>query len=277
MTQLVDWTRARDRVLVMGILNVTPDSFYDGEGSASPTCSIERGLQMEADGADIVDVGGESTRPGSKPISLQEEMDRVLPVIEGIRERRDITLSVDTTKAEVAKEALSLGATIVNDISALRFDRAMGKTLATSGAFVVLMHMLGTPETMQQDPTYDDVVEQIRSFLEQRIRVAVDVGIDLDRIFIDPGIGFGKRLHDNLAVLRNLRHIATLGPPLVIGLSRKSFLGEILGVSANERLEATIAANTAAIMHGARIIRVHDVQEGRRTADVAFCLREDAC
>jgi len=276
MDRFADWQRKRDRVLVMGVLNVTPDSFYDGGLYAQPTAAVKRGLQMEADGADIIDIGGESSRPGARSIPIQEEIDRVIPVIEGIRKRSDVMISVDTTKGRVAAEALSAGATMVNDISALRFDPEMPATIARSGAAVVLMHMLGTPKTMQHAPTYEDVVEEIRSFLAERIRYAEEGGVSRDRIVIDPGIGFGKLLHHNIAILRSLNRLTNLGVPLLIGASRKSFLGEILDLPAEERLEGTIAVNAIAIMNGADIIRVHDTKEGRRTADVAFRLREDA-
>jgi len=275
MNRLVEWMRNRDRVLVMGILNVTPDSFHDGGRYASVEAALERALQMEADGADVLDIGGESTRPGAEPLPPEEEMDRILPVIEAIRKHSAILLSVDTTKSEVAREALAAGAGMVNDISALRFDQRMGVTIANKNAFVVLMHMKGIPASMQQDPTYEDVVEEVHRFLDERIRAAAGAGIAPDRILIDPGIGFGKRLHHNLTLLRGLRRLVDLGVPVVVGTSRKSFLGRILDLPSDERLEGTIAANAIAIANGANIIRVHDVKEGRRTADVAFRLRRD--
>jgi len=273
MIELKEWVGRRDRVLVMGIVNVTPDSFYDGGRFSHPEDAIEQGLRMADEGADIVDVGGESTRPGSRSISVQEEMDHVLPVVEGIRRRSPVHVSIDTTKADVAGEAVSLGAGIINDISALRFDERMAAVAARAGAFVVLMHMQGSPETMQQEPTYTDVSEEIRSFLVERIRAAVEAGIAEESIFIDPGIGFGKTLNHNLTVLRNLARLADLGRPVLVGLSRKSFLGAILDAPSDERIEGTIVANTAAILNGASIIRVHDAKEGRRTADVATRLR----
>jgi dihydropteroate synthase len=273
MMQLKQWERERDRVLVMGIVNVTPDSFYDGGRFFRSEDAIERGLRMADEGADIIDVGGESARPGARPISVQEEMDRALPVVEGIRRRSPVHISIDTSKADVAAEAISLGAGIVNDISAFRLDERMAAVTADAGAFVVLMHMQGSPETMQQKPTYTDVVEEIRSFLAERVRAAVDAGIAEERVFVDPGIGFGKTLDHNVAVLRNLARLADLGRPVLVGLSRKTFLGAILDVPPDERIEATIAANTAAILNGASIIRVHDAKEGRRTADVAARLR----
>ena len=273
MMQLKQWERERDRVLVMGIVNVTPDSFYDGGRFFRSKDAIERGLRMADEGADIIDVGGESARPGARPISVQEEMDRALPVVEGIRRRSPVHISIDTSKADVATEAISLGAGIVNDISAFRFDERMAAVTADAGAFVVLMHMQGSPETMQQKPTYSDVVEEIRSFLAERVRAAVDAGIAEERVFVDPGIGFGKTLDHNVTVLRNLARLADLGRPVLVGLSHKTFLGAILDVPPDERIEATIAANTAAILNGASIIRVHDAKEGRRTADIAARLR----
>ena len=273
MIELEEWVGKRDRVLVMGILNVTPDSFYDGGRFSRPEDAIEQGLRMADEGADIVDVGGESTRPGSQPISVQEEMDHVLPVVEGIRRRSPVHVSIDTTKADVAGEAVSLGAGIINDVSALRFDERMAAVAARAGAFVVLMHMQGSPETMQRAPSYTDVMKEICSFLANRIRSAVEAGIDAEKIFVDPGIGFGKTLDHNLTVLRSLARLADLGRPVLVGLSRKTFLGAILNVPPEERIEATIAANTAAILNGASIIRVHDAKEGRRTADVAARLR----
>jgi dihydropteroate synthase len=273
MMELKKWEKRRDRVLVMGIVNVTPDSFYDGGRFSRSEDAIERALHMANEGADIVDVGGESARPGARPISVQEEMDRALPVVEGIRRRSPVHISIDTSKADVAAEAISLGAGIVNDISAFRLDERMAAVTADAGAFVVLMHMQGSPETMQQKPTYTDVVEEIRSFLAERVRAAVDAGIAEERVFVDPGIGFGKTLDHNVAVLRNLARLADLGRPVLVGLSHKTFLGAILDVPPDERIEATIAANTAAILNGASIIRVHDAKEGRRTADVAARLR----
>ena len=262
-------------MLVMGVLNITPDSFFTGGRYTRPEDAIERGLRMAQEGADIIDIGGESSRPGAQSISLPEELDRVLPVIEGVHRKSDVLLSVDTTKAAVAEEAIACGASIVNDISALRFDPKMAKAIGESERFVILMHMLGTPETMQVNPTYTDPVNEIKAFLAERIEAAVNSGIDNERIIIDPGIGFGKRLEHNLALLKELSRFATLRAPILVGLSRKSFLGKLLDLPSEERLEGTIAANAIAIANGADIIRVHDVKEGRRTADVAYRLRHD--
>jgi dihydropteroate synthase len=276
MEQLLEWVRRRDRVLVMGALNVTLDSFYDGGKHASAASAVERALEMVEEGADVIDVGGESSRPGATPVSLEEELERVVPVIEGIRKRSEIPLSVDTTKAAVAREAIARGASIVNDISALRFDPALAQVVAASGSFVILMHMQGEPRTMQLSPSYTDPVGEIRDFLAERIEFAVRSGIARERIFVDPGIGFGKRLEHNLEILRNLSRFTTLGAPLLVGVSRKRFLGEILDLAPEERLEGTIAANAVAVAYGADAIRVHDVKEGRRAADVARRLRRDA-
>lgn len=273
MSRLAEWIVRRDRVLVMGILNVTPDSFYDGGRYASGGRAVDRALRMAEDGADIIDIGGESTRPGARPLSASEEADRVLPVVEAISKRSSAVLSVDTTKAAVARQALAAGATMVNDVSALRFDEDMARTIAEAGAFVTLMHMQGVPLTMQDDPSYEDVVDDVEAFLAERICAAERSGIPAERVFIDPGIGFGKRLEHNLDLLRNLGRLARLGPPVVCGLSRKSFLGALLDLPAEDRLEGTIAANAVAVVNGADVIRVHDSKEGRRTADVAFRLR----
>jgi len=273
---LDDWMRNRDRVLIMGVLNVTPDSFYDGGSYASAPAAVAHALTMVADGADIIDIGGESSRPGAAPVPAEIELSRVLPVITGIQENSDVLISIDTTKSEVAREAIRAGARIVNDISALRFDPQMGPLIADTGAYVVLMHMQGTPRTMQNDPTYTDPVAEIKGFLKERIEAAIEAGIPRSRIFIDPGIGFGKRLAHNLAILRGIPSFKELGAPVLIGLSRKSFLGEILDLPVEARLTGTIAANAIAIRNGADIIRVHDVKEGRQTAEVACRLRADA-
>jgi len=265
----------RDRVLIMGILNVTPDSFYDGGRYDAFGPAMKRALRMIEEGADIIDVGGESTRPGSSPMDAQQEIDRVIPVIDAIRRESSVAISIDTMKATVAREALAAGASIVNDISALRCDVEMPALVADSGALVVLMHMLGTPGTMQKDPAYADAVDDIRSFLAERLLAATEAGISSDRIVIDPGIGFGKTLAHNLAILRHVHRFAELGPPVLIGLSRKSFLGTILDEPSGDRLAGTIAANTVAILNGADILRVHDVKEGRQAAAIAMRLRTD--
>jgi dihydropteroate synthase len=228
---------------------------------------------MAQEGADIIDIGGESSRPGASPVSVAEERDRVLPVIEGIVAACETPVSIDTTKSDVADAALEAGATIVNDISALRFDEGMLEVVARHKAWLVLMHMRGEPMTMQDDPTYDDPVAEIRSFLEERIAVAEQGGVSRERIIIDPGIGFGKTFDHNLSLLAGLSAFLDLDAPLLVGLSRKSFLERSTGLPPDERLVGTVAANAVAIAHGADIIRVHDVREGRWTADVASSAR----
>jgi dihydropteroate synthase len=276
MIKLDRWVGERDRVLVMGVINVTPDSFFPASRMLSPRLAMECAQRMVADGADIVDIGGESSRPGSSPISSGEELERVLPVLEKIRAECDVVLSVDTTKADVAREALDRGASIINDISALRADPDMATVAAERGAYVVLMHMQGIPRTMQATPEYDDATGEVLEFLEDRVREATRRGIARERLFIDPGIGFGKRLEHNLALLRDIDRFAATGLPVLVGISRKSFLGELLDLPASERLEATLAAQAVAVASGADILRVHDVREGRRAADTARRLRKNA-
>jgi len=273
MNWLEKWEKKRDRVLVMGVLNLTLDSFHDGGSYPTNKTAVNRALAMVDEGADIIDIGGESSRPGAAPVSEGEELVRVLPAMKGIRKRSEIMLSIDTTKATVAAEAIACGATIVNDISALRSDLEMARVIAKNKAFVVLMHMQGTPRTMQENPTYDDPVREISGFLRERIKVALEASIPCQRIIVDPGIGFGKKLEHNLAILQNLNRFTGLEAPILVGLSQKSFIGQILGSSTEDRLAGTIAANAIAVANGANIIRVHDVKEGRRTADVACRLR----
>jgi dihydropteroate synthase len=247
------------RAWLMGVLNVTPDSFSDGGLYAEPGRAVDRGLALVAEGADIVDVGGESTRPGSLPVPEAEELRRVVPVVEALRKQTPALISVDTTKSAVARAALEAGADIVNDTSALRFDPAMAGVVARSGAAVVLMHMKGTPLTMQDAPAYDDIVGEIAAFLDDRIRVAEAAGIPRGRIVVDPGIGFGKSFAHNLELLRRQADFHALGRPLLVGFSRKAFLGRILDRPPDERLEGTIAAAVLSVERGAHILRVHDV------------------
>jgi dihydropteroate synthase len=270
------WVRERDRVLLMGVINVTPDSFFPASRVLSPRLAVECAQRMVEDGADILDIGGESTRPGADAVSVNEELERVLPVIEKIHSECDVVLSVDTTKADVAREALARGASIVNDTSALQADPGMAPLVVERSAYVVLMHMQGTPRTMQQAPHYDDVTTEVLEALQARVQAAERCGIARDRVFIDPGIGFGKRLEHNLALLRNIDRFAATGLPVVVGVSRKSFLGDLLGLPAAERLEGTLAAQAVAVALGVDILRVHDVREGRRVADTARRLRKDA-
>jgi len=247
------------RPLVMGIVNVTPDSFSDGGLHASTADAIAHARQLVSDGADILDVGGESTRPGAATVSTQEELDRVLPVIEGLRDI-SVPISIDTWKPEVMLAALVAGASIVNDINALQEEGALAAVVG-SGAAVCLMHKQGVPQTMQQQPHYTDVIAEVSAFLRDRISVAEAAGIARDRIVIDPGFGFGKTLAHNLALLSELETVCALGVPVLAGLSRKSMLGAITGRDVNERLAASVAAALLAVQRGAAIVRVHDVRE----------------
>ncbi|MGH3134805.1 MAG: dihydropteroate synthase [Gaiellaceae bacterium] len=248
------------RPAVMGVLNVTPDSFSDGGRFASPAAAIAHGRRLAAEGASIVDVGGESTRPGAEPVDVDEELRRVVPVLEGLA---GVPLSIDTSKAEVARRALELGAELVNDVTALRSDPALAAVVAASGAYVCLMHMLGEPRTMQAAPQYDDVADEVFAFLEERVAFAVEQGIPEERICVDPGIGFGKTPDQNLELVRRLDSLVALGRPVVVGFSRKSTLGKVLGdASATEgTLAASIGASVAAYERGAWMLRVHDVRE----------------
>ena len=248
---------------VMGIVNVTPDSFSDGGKYESTEKAVQHALELIEEGADLLDIGGESTRPGATPVSLEEELRRVVPVIEELSKIAAVPLSIDTYKPEVMRAAIAAGADIVNDVRALQEPGAL-EIVAQSNAGVCLMHMQGTPQTMQLDPRYDDVVAEVTSFLSERLASAQAAGIAADRIVLDPGFGFGKRTVHNLALLQHLQSIADLGRPLLVGLSRKSVLGQIVGADVYVRLHASIAASVISAMKGARIIRVHDV---KATAD----------
>ena len=248
------------RPLVMGIVNVTPDSFSDGGRFAAADHAIEHGLRLAAEGADVLDVGGESSRPGSQPVSLDEELNRVLPVVHGLTARVSVPISVDTTKPEVARQALAAGAVVVNDITAGTGDAGMIAAVRDAGAGVVLMHMQGTPATMQQHPTYENVVSEVRDYLAERLRTWEAAGVSAERIAVDPGIGFGKTFAHNLALLRHLDAIAGLGRPVLLGVSRKGFLGQITGRPVAERVVASVAAACYCAARGtAHVLRVHDV------------------
>ena len=252
--------RFKDKPAIMGILNVTPDSFFDGGKFFSRDQAIDHALRMGDSGADIIDVGGESTRPGSEPTSLSDELRRVVPVIEGISKHSDIPLSIDTYKADVAKAALDAGVDVVNDISALSFDERMADVVARAGVPVIMQHIKGTPRDMQKDPSYKDVTGEIKAFFVERIAYAKARGIDVEKIIVDPGIGFGKRLKDNLAIIRDLRVLKELGRPLLIGTSMKSFIGHILGTDdVAQRAEITLASVAISLLNGADMVRVHDV------------------
>ena len=253
------------RCHVMGIVNVTPDSFSDGGRFLDARDAIEHGLRLAGEGADILDVGGESTRPGAAPVSDEDETERVLPVVEALAAKTSVPVSIDTSKASVAKAALDAGAQIVNDVSAARFDEAMLPLVAQRRAPIVLMHMLGDPRTMQKDPRYDDVVGDIAAFLDDRADIAIANGVDRERIVIDPGFGFGKTREHNLVLLQRLRELRSLGFPVLAGTSRKSFIGATLGdLPVGERLEGTAATVALAVASGASIVRVHDVLQMRR-------------
>ncbi len=261
-----------DRVLIMGILNVTPDSFYAGSRAETVDEALRRAERMLQEGADIIDVGGESTRPGSEPVPLEEEMERVIPVIKELRKRTDVLISVDTYKAEVAEAALQEGADIVNDISGLRFDPKMAEVVAESRAALVLMHIKGRPKDMQKNPHYGDLLRELLLYFQERLEFAERAGIDRERIVIDPGIGFGKRFQDNLEILRNIEAFRSLGRPVLIGHSRKSFIGQILDLPPEERLEGSLVVTAWAVQRGASIIRVHDVAANLRAIKVARAL-----
>jgi dihydropteroate synthase len=266
----IDFTR---RTAIMAVLNITPDSFYDGGRHFDSAAAIAEALAMAQAGADIVDIGGESSRPGAAPVAEADELARVIPVIKGFRQRCALPISIDTYKASVASAALDAGADIVNDISALGFDAAMAPLVAKEKVPVVLMHMRGTPRTMQTDPQYADVVREVRDFLAERLYDAMDAGIAADCIVLDPGIGFGKTVDHNLQLLRGLAMLGALGQPLLVGVSRKNFIGKILGVEPNQRLEGSLAAAVAAVLGGANIVRVHDVAATCRAGRVADALR----
>jgi dihydropteroate synthase len=257
------------RPSVMGIVNVTPDSFSDGGVNYRAEDAVAAARRMAGEGAAIVDVGGESTRPGAQPVPLDEELRRVVPVLEALE--GTVAVSIDTVKAEVARRAVELGAILVNDVTALRGDPELAGVVADSGAYLCLMHMLGEPRTMQVDPRYEDVVAEVAAFLEHRLRVAVDAGIAEERICLDPGFGFGKTVEHNFELLRRLDEIAALGRPVLVGISRKRALGRILGdpEATTGPLSASLAAAVAAYERGATILRVHDVRETIEALTVA--------
>ena len=252
----------------MGIVNVTPDSFSDGGEFLDPEKAVEHGEQLAGEGADLLDVGGESTRPGAAAVSADEELRRIGPVVEGLSSA-GLAVSIDTSKVAVAEAALEAGATMVNDVTALRSEPDLAAVCADAGCDVVLMHMLGDPRTMQENPVYDDVVEDIKAFLAERIEFAVSRGVDQERIWIDPGIGFGKTVEHNLELHRRLGEFTELGRPIAFGSSRKSFIGKLTGAEVDERIGGTIASNVVAYANGARMLRVHDVAPMRQALTIA--------
>jgi len=272
-----------DKKLIMGILNVTPDSFSDGGKFDSLPATLRQTNKMVAQGADIIDIGGESTRPGAKKVPIQEEIKRTIPVIKQLTKELSVPISIDTYKSEVAEKAIDAGATIVNDITALKGDPSMASVIAETGVSVCLMHMKGNPQTMQQNPIYEDVVTEIKSFLEERASFAQDHHIAKEKIIIDPGLGFGKRtgkgIEDNCEILKRLHEFKTLGYPILIGASRKTFIGNVCGTDVQlpvtDRLEGSLAAACTAGLHGADIIRTHDVKETRRCLNLIECVQQN--
>lgn len=260
--------------VIMGILNVTPDSFSDGGRHRSTEDAVDHARLMIEEGADIIDVGGESTRPFSEPVAEKEELHRVIPVIERLHEIPGAFISVDTYKANVAREALKAGADMVNDISGLTYDDAMAGVIAGNDAHAVIMHIKGTPRNMQENPWYDDVVGEISAFLHERVEYAVRSGVDREKIVIDPGIGFGKRVEDNLRILKMLRAFHELGRPVLIGTSMKSFIGKITDMPLEERVEGTLASLAVAIMNGADVLRVHDVRRAKKVLKIVKAVME---
>lgn len=258
------------RTYVMGILNVTPDSFSDGGQYLDPGRAVARGLEMVAQGADLIDVGGESTRPGAEPVSVEEELRRVIPVIRRLAREVRVPISIDTYKVRVAEAAVDAGARLLNDISAGRFDPEMPRLAARTGLPLVVMHMKGTPRTMQEAPWYEDVVGEVDQFFRERIQALTEAGVAREQLILDPGLGFGKRTQDNLVLLGQLGRFRHWGLPLLVGPSRKSFLGEVLGTPPQDRLEGTLAAVVTAVVQGADLVRVHDVEaidRARRVVD----------
>lgn len=258
----------------MGILNVTPDSFSDGGLFLSKELAVEHALRMQSEGADIIDIGGESTRPGAKKISAKEEIKRVVPIIEALSKKVKVPISIDTYKSEVAKAAIHAGASIVNDISGLRFDKEMPRLVAKHKLPVVIMHIKGTPENMQKNPSYKALIPEIIDYLAGSIEIAREAGISDDKIIIDPGIGFGKTAEDNLEIIRRLKEFEGFEKPILLGLSRKAFIGMTLGgLPSTERVEGTASAVAIGIFNGANIIRVHDVKEMSRVAKMADAVK----
>jgi dihydropteroate synthase len=267
-----------ERVLVMGVLNLTPDSFSDGGRYQGLDAAVARAEAIEAEGADVLDIGGESSRPGSRPVSLEEELARVIPVVTVLAHRIKIPISIDTAKAEVARGCLDLGASLINDVTALRGDPAMAGVVARAGAGLILMHMQETPETMQDHPTYGDVVQEIGEFLQARVEAAEAAGIARERIAVDPGLGFGKTLEHNLTILQGLSALAALGRPIVIGPSRKGFVGALLDRPVLDREWGTAAAVAACVLQGAHVVRVHSVAAMKEVARVAWAvMAADMC
>ena len=261
------------QTLLMGVLNVTPDSFSDGGLFLDREKAIAQGLKMVEEGADLIDIGGESTKPGSKPLGLEEELRRVIPVIEALAKEVDVPISIDTYKSTVAKKAIEAGAQMINDISGLHFDPDLAHVASKEDVPLILMHTRGTPETMQKDVHYESLLSEILQYLRESIRRAESAGLDPGQIVIDPGIGFGKNLEDNLLIIKNLQEFRILGKPILLGTSRKTFIGKILHAEVTERLEGTLSSIAIGVLNGAHIIRCHDVLQAKRAIAVADAIR----
>jgi len=261
------------RTLLMGVLNITPDSFSDGGLYFNKEKAIAHGVKMTEEGADIIDVGGESTRPGSKPLETEEELRRVIPVIESLAKKIDLPISIDTYKSAVAQKAIDAGAEIINDISGLNFDKNLALISARESIPIILMHMRGTPETMQKDVHYESLFSEIIQYLKKSIQRAESIGVNPKHIIVDPGIGFGKTLQDNLLIIKNLSEFRVLGKPILLGTSRKTFIGKILNADPGQRLEGTLSSIAIAVLNGAHIIRCHDVLQAKRAIAVADAIR----
>jgi len=262
------WLKHQSHTLIMGILNMTPDSFSDGGQFKSHDKAIDHALKMVEEGANIIDIGGESTRPGAEAVQLEEELSRTIPIIEAIRLKSDCLISIDTYKSKVVTAALAAGADMVNDISGLTFDHNMASLVAKRNVPVIIMHIKGKPRDMQKNPNYDNLIKEIKAFFEVQIAIAKRARIDSGNIILDPGIGFGKRLEDNFEIIRELGQISTMGYPVLLGPSRKSFIGFTLDLPIEERIEGTLASITAGVINGARIVRVHDIRATRRTLTI---------
>ena len=262
------WLQSPSKTLVMGVLNLTPDSFSDGGLFTTKEKALDHCLKMINEGADLIDVGGESTRPGSDPLSINEELDRTIPIIEKIRSYTDCTISIDSYKSEVVEAALNVGANIVNDISGLTFDHNMAELISQKNAPIIMMHINGKPKIMQENPRYDNLLKDILDFFSRQLELAQLAGIDSSKIILDPGLGFGKKVEHNFELIRKLPQICAMGFPVLVGPSRKSFIGEALNLPINDRIEGTMASITASVINGARIVRVHDIQKTRRTVTI---------
>ena len=265
-----DWLLSKKKQsLIMGILNVTPDSFSDGGKYLEKNIAINHALEMIDEGADIIDIGGESTRPFSDPVSLKEEISRVVPVIEGIRKESDVCISIDTTKSQVATAALNSGASVINDVSAMEVDQLMVDVALKFDCPLIIMHMKGTPKNMQDDPKYESLISDIKDYLLDRANFIISKGINSKKIVIDPGIGFGKTVENNFEIINNLKHFTSMDFPVLLGASRKSFIGISLNLPEEDRLEGSLAANIIGLQNGAKIFRVHDVAETNKALIIA--------